>query len=88
MTPLVAVPAQDAAGRFVSILATLLAIPASEVDTSARLVTIGLDSLLALSLRDRIRKDLGVALAIQDLLGGATVAELAAAILGRQTTTL
>jgi acyl transferase domain-containing protein len=87
-TPLVAVPAQDTAGRFVSILAALLAIPAAEVDTSARLVSLGLDSLLALSLRDRIRKDFGVELAVQDLLGGATVAEMAATILGRQTNTL
>jgi acyl transferase domain-containing protein len=87
-TPLVAVPAQDAAGQFVSILAMLLAIPVTEVDTSARLVALGLDSLLALSLRDRIRKGLGVEVAIQDLLGGATVAEIAATILGRQTNTL
>jgi acyl transferase domain-containing protein len=88
MTPLGALPAQDTAGRFVSILATLLAIPASEVDTSARLVAIGLDSLLALSLRDRVRKELGVELAMQDLLGGATVADMAATIFGRQTSTL
>ncbi|HEY3753911.1 MAG TPA: acyltransferase domain-containing protein [Pseudonocardiaceae bacterium] len=87
-TPLVAVPAQDAAARFVSILAELLAIPVTEVDMSARLVALGLDSLLALSLRDRIRKELGVGLAVEDLLGGATLAEMAATILARQTNTL
>lgn len=87
-SPMVGVPPADAPQGFVSVLATLLGVPVSEVDPSASLAMLQLDSLLALSLRDRVRRDLGVALPVRELLGGATVAELAATVTRYQANTL
>jgi mycobactin polyketide synthetase MbtD len=52
-----------------------LAGPAS-VDLSAALIDLGLDSLLALDLRKRLRRDIGRSVPLARLLGGITGAEL------------
>jgi acyl carrier protein len=64
-------------GRFLTLLGDLLGTPAADVDTTAPLPLLGMDSLLAITLRDRIRQDLGVELPVHDLLGTRTVADLA-----------
>ena len=70
---------------FVTLLATLLGVPPANVDTAVPLVMLGVDSLLALTLRDRVRQDLGVELTVADLFGAHSVADLAAEVSRRQS---
>ncbi len=77
----------DVTGRFLTLLGDLLGMPAADLDTTAPLPLLGMDSLLAITLRDRIRKDLGVELPVRDLLGTRTVADLAGD-LSRHTSTI
>jgi acyl transferase domain-containing protein len=76
----------DVSGRFLSLLGDLLGTTAADVDTSAPLPLLGMDSLLAMTLRDRVRKDLGVELSVRDLLGTRSAAELAADLNRRMST--
>jgi acyl carrier protein len=64
-------------GRFLTLLGDLLGTTAADVDTTAPLPLLGMDSLLAMTLRDRVRKDLGVELSVRDLLGTRSAADLA-----------
>ncbi|HEY0805068.1 MAG TPA: acyltransferase domain-containing protein, partial [Pseudonocardiaceae bacterium] len=68
--------APDVAGRFVALLGELLGTSAASIDTTVPLPLLGIDSLLALTLRDRIRRVLGIELSLHDLLGR-TAADLA-----------
>jgi acyl transferase domain-containing protein/aryl carrier-like protein len=76
----------DVSGRFLTLLGDLLGTTAADVDTTAPLPLLGMDSLLAMTLRDRVRKDLGVELSVRDLLGTRSAAELAADLNRRMTT--
>jgi len=58
----------------------VLQLPASRLDFRDPLTRSGLDSLMAVELRNRTAADLGVAPALSSLLGGASLAELAAAL--------
>ncbi|WEH38140.1 non-ribosomal peptide synthetase/type I polyketide synthase [Streptomyces sp. AM 2-1-1] len=65
------------AERFTSLTATVLRTAAEEIDPSAGLGGLGLDSLLAMELRARVQADLGVALPVVALLSGTPVGQLA-----------
>jgi aryl carrier-like protein len=57
-------------------LARALDIAAEDVDSHRNLSDYGTDSLMAVELRNWIRRDIGVSVAIFDLLGGADIAAL------------
>jgi acyl carrier protein len=76
----------DVTGRFLMLLGDLLGTSAADLDTTAPLPLLGMDSLLAITLRDRIRKDLGVELPVHDILGTRTVADLAGDLSRRMST--
>ena len=61
--------------------ARVLGMPRERCDAATPLNAYGLDSLMAVQLRSRIQADLGVVLPIIEFLRGATVSELATAIL-------
>jgi acyl transferase domain-containing protein len=69
--------AMDAGQLFMALLADLLDTSVNEIDTTVPLPLLGMDSLLALNLRSRIRTELGTELPLHELLGTRTVAELA-----------
>ncbi|HEX3650749.1 MAG TPA: acyltransferase domain-containing protein, partial [Pseudonocardiaceae bacterium] len=81
-------PIKDLTKQFVTLVATLLGVTVSDVDTAVPLVMLGVDSLLALTLRDRVRRDLGVELSVGDLIGARSVADLAVQVSGRQINAL
>ncbi|MFE6866879.1 amino acid adenylation domain-containing protein [Kitasatospora sp. NPDC057692] len=64
--------------RFTTLAATVLRVPAEQVDPAAGLGGLGLDSLLAMELRARLSSELGVTLPVVALLGNTPVAELVA----------
>lgn len=51
--------------------------PGHEVAVDTPLTHLGLDSVLAMRFRDRMRRDLGVDVPLRNLLGPATLRELA-----------
>ncbi|MER5348904.1 amino acid adenylation domain-containing protein [Kitasatospora sp. NPDC002551] len=64
--------------RFTALAATVLRVPAEQIDPAAGLGGLGLDSLLAMELRARLSSELGVTLPVVALLGNTPVAELVA----------
>ncbi|MFF8769682.1 amino acid adenylation domain-containing protein [Kitasatospora sp. NPDC015120] len=64
--------------RFTALAATVLRVPAEQVDPAAGLGGLGLDSLLAMELRARLSSELGTTLPVVALLGNTPVAELVA----------
>ncbi|MFB6888366.1 amino acid adenylation domain-containing protein [Kitasatospora sp. NPDC056327] len=64
--------------RFTALAATVLRVPAEQIDPANGLGGLGLDSLLAMELRARLGGELGVTLPVVALLGNTPVAELAA----------
>lgn len=61
-------------GRFREILAEVLGIPGTDtIDTTRSMVSLGLDSLLALGLRRKVESELGRDIPMADLLGGASI---------------
>ncbi|MCX5401883.1 non-ribosomal peptide synthetase/type I polyketide synthase [Streptomyces sp. NBC_00102] len=63
--------------RFTSLTGTVLRTAREEIDPSAGLGGLGLDSLLAMELRARVQADLGIALPVVALLSGTPVGQLA-----------
>jgi acyl carrier protein len=61
-----------------SVVAGVLRLPAAELDTRQPVNSLGLDSLMAIELRNRIEVDFGVAVPVAALLEGMTLGELAA----------
>jgi acyl carrier protein len=59
-------------------LARLLGLPVSSVDTDTPVTAFGLDSLMAIQLKNQIESRLGVALSIVTMLGGMSIAQIAA----------
>ncbi len=62
------------------IVARVLGFAVSGVDTGAALTTLGLDSLMAVQLKNRIDADLGVVIPMAQFVRGPTVTEIAAEI--------
>lgn len=61
-------------------LAAALHLPETSIDPSASLVDLGVDSLLALDLRKRLRRTVGDSVPVARMLGGITVHELVDAL--------
>ena len=71
-------PDVDDAARVISEVAAVLSIEAAAIDRQMSLLDLGLDSLLALDLRKRLKRTTGVSVPLGTLLGGITSAELIA----------
>jgi acyl transferase domain-containing protein len=65
---------------FLSVLSDLLGMSVGEIDTSASLPMLGMDSVLATALRARIRRQLGADVPVTQLLSAKTVGEVAEAV--------
>ncbi len=76
-TPNVAADADDPA-RVIAEVAAVLSIDAAAIDRQTSLLDLGLDSLLALDLRKRLKRATGGLVPLGTLLGGITSAELIA----------
>ncbi|MET0133018.1 MAG: type I polyketide synthase [Kibdelosporangium sp.] len=70
------VPRTKPETTFLTVLADLLGMPAGEIDVSAPLPALGMDSVLVVALRGRIKQALGVEVPVHELLSARTVAEL------------
>ncbi|WP_420118489.1 SDR family NAD(P)-dependent oxidoreductase, partial [Micromonospora sp.] len=69
---------RDAVERYLAqVLAEVLGMPSAQVHTRRPLKRQGLDSLMAVEVRTRVQRDLGMLLPIAKMLGGHSVAELA-----------
>ena len=65
--------------RLISLLANVIGVDHAEmIDTTAPMVAIGLDSLQALELHRRVKIEFNHDLAVSDLLGGASIADVLA----------
>ena len=64
-------------------LGTALGMPAGDVDTGKPLHAYGVDSLLAVELRNWFGKEIGAEVAIFDIMGGQSIAEVTAVVAGR-----
>jgi mycobactin polyketide synthetase MbtD len=74
-----AVADSDISGRLLALLATAIGEERAEnIDITAPMVAIGLDSLQALELRRRVRIEFNHDLEVSDLLGGASIADVLA----------
>ena len=63
--------------RWIADLAsTVLRVPAGELDLDRPLAELGMDSLMAVEMRNRVRTDLGIELPLASLLEGATLGRL------------
>ncbi|MGK5627294.1 SDR family oxidoreductase [Streptomyces sp. URMC 123] len=63
--------------RLVRVVGTVLGLPAGELDPARPLVRIGLDSLMAVRVKNAVQRDFGTALPVALLLQGASVDRLA-----------
>jgi acyl carrier protein len=61
----------------------VLRLPPGRVPGDAALTALGLDSMMAVELRERVRRALGVHLPLLDFFGGATVESLVGGLLDR-----
>ncbi|WP_006241084.1 mycobactin polyketide synthase MbtD [Mycolicibacterium tusciae] len=71
-------PDADAPARVIAEVAAVLSIDAAAIDRQSSLLDLGLDSLLALDLRKRLKRATGGSVPLGTLLGGITSAELIA----------
>ncbi|KAH8879535.1 hypothetical protein GQ53DRAFT_853631 [Thozetella sp. PMI_491] len=81
-------PSTDEAGQVVANalaakLADMLSLSRDEMDMAAPLHSFGIDSLVAVEIRNWLTKELRADIAIFDILGGASVVTLAAAAVGK-----
>ena len=71
-------PSGDGSARIIAEVAAVLSIDAATIDRQTSLLDLGLDSLLALDLRKRLKRATGGSVPLGTLLGGITSAELIA----------
>jgi mycobactin polyketide synthetase MbtD len=71
-------PSGEGPARVIAEVAAVLSIDAATIDRQTSLLDLGLDSLLALDLRKRLRRATGESVPLGTLLGGITSAELIA----------
>lgn len=64
-------------------LAAALGMPAGDIDTAKPLHAYGVDSLLAIELRNWFGQEIGTEVAIFDIMSGQSIAEVAALVTGR-----
>jgi thioester reductase-like protein len=69
--------AQAAEAEIAELAAEVLGCPPGQLDRSRPLTALGIDSLHAVQLQDRIASELGLQVSIADLLGGNTLAQIA-----------
>jgi thioester reductase-like protein len=69
--------AQAAEAEIAELAAEVLCCPPGQLDRSRSLTALGIDSLHAVQLQDRIASELGLQVSIADLLGGNTLAQIA-----------
>ncbi len=67
-------------GRLVEHMSRVLRVPDERVDREKAVTALGLDSLMAVELRQRVLSDLGVELSVMEVLHGSTLAELAQSV--------
>ena len=61
-------------------LAGVVRLPPSKIDSDQPLVTMGIDSLMAVELKNRVERDMGIALPLLQLVKGPSLSELAQSI--------
>jgi aryl carrier-like protein len=66
----------DRVGGFLAILTDLLRVTPEELSHTEPLASLGMDSLIAARLRNRLMRELGVSVTLRDLLGPRTVAQI------------
>src|SRR5262249_57771005 len=59
-------------------LSSVLRLPVRQLNSDVPLLRLGVDSLMAVALRNRLAQQFGITVALPDLLGGYTLNELAA----------
>jgi acyl carrier protein len=59
-------------------LSQVLGVPASKIDAEKPIVAMGLDSLMAVELRQRVKDEMRADIAVMEILQGQTLAALAA----------
>jgi acyl carrier protein len=65
----------------------VLRLAPSKIDVEQPLITMGIDSLMAVELRNRVEKDLGVSIPLLQLVKGPSLSELARTLIGAMTGT-
>jgi NADPH:quinone reductase-like Zn-dependent oxidoreductase/acyl carrier protein len=72
-------------GRLREHVAGVLRLTAARIDVDQPLVTMGIDSLMAVELKNRVERELGVAIPLLQLIKGPSVRDLARSLLGSMT---
>jgi hybrid polyketide synthase/nonribosomal peptide synthetase FtdB len=82
-----ALPVEERAPRVEAYLtqqmSSVLRVPEAQLPLDQPVNALGLDSLMAIEVKNRIERDLGVTMPVVALLGGATIAQLAAQLIGK-----
>ena len=65
--------------------ASVLRLPASKIDLEQPLLTMGIDSLMAIELKSRVEREIGVAIPLLQLVKGPSLVELAHVLLAAMT---
>jgi acyl carrier protein len=71
---------QLVANRLREHLASVVRLPTSRIDSDQPLVTMGIDSLMAVELKNRVERDLGIVMPLLQLIKGPSLSELAQSI--------
>ncbi|MEQ9335533.1 amino acid adenylation domain-containing protein [Thalassobaculum sp.] len=75
--PTAAAPAAGAVDRVAGIVSDILGLAGQHVDRRAPLHELGLDSLVAVEIKNRVEKELGIPVSVRDLIEGASIEAIA-----------